>query len=195
MGKDTKTVRWVGLALAVVGGLLIIKGITDMHVPLVLVPVHTWTPEPIVPTRTPVIEQSLPPTMQSGPVTDRSWTPVASPSPTVVSPSGSGGLTSPMDVALTETPPSAGMDAGSVRTGAARSHGSGHGRLCRYLKRTDGAWACPCPMAQVAMTLAELRVGWVMDWNVRGSVALPDGVEYAQTVRMEADRCDLRLVH
>lgn len=185
MGKDTKTVRWVGLALAVVGGLLIIKGITDMHVPLVLVPVHTWTPEPIVPTRTPVVEQSLPPTMQSGPVTDRSWTPVASPSPTVGPPPGSIDSATPTDAFSTQTPVSPAVDTNGTRV--LEQPDSTSSSVAAHTVTEADRWRIGVSLPYGAGrddNLAALGVGWVMDWNVRASVDLSDGIDYAQTVRM-----------
>lgn len=185
MGKDTKTVRWVGLALAVVGGLLIIKGITDMHVPLVLVPVHTWTPEPIVPTRTPVVEQSLPPTMQSGPVTDRSWTPVASPSPTVGPPPGSIDSATPTDVFSTQTPVSPAVDTNG--TCVLEQPDPTSSSVAAHTVTEADRWRIGVSLPYGAGrddNLAALGVGWVMDWNVRASVDLSDGIDYAQTVRM-----------
>jgi len=41
---------------------------------------------------------------------------------------------------------------------------------------------------QIVDVLDALEVGWVMDWAVRSSPALPPGVEYAQTVRFRGGK-------
>ncbi len=185
MGRDAKGVRWVGLTLAVVGGLLIVNGISGLHAPALPNPTLTPTPEPIVPTRTPVVEEIAAPTLQSGTATNASIAPTVTPSLTTSVPSASQDLPSPPDVVPSETPPSAEMDAGSMSTpeqpGPTGSDTAGYS-----VPETD-RWRIGVSLPYGAGrddNLTALGVGWVMDWNVRASVDLSDGIDYAQTVRM-----------
>lgn len=162
MGRDLRTVRWVGLTLAILGGVLIIKGITDLHV-TELAPAHTLTPEPIVPTRTSVVEQSVPLSVSSGPATNVPSTSAAS----------------------IQTPVSIAVDTSGTRVPEPTE--PTRPSVAAYTVAEADRWRIGVSLPYGASrddNLAALGVGWVMDWNVRDSVGLPDSIDYAQTVRM-----------
>lgn len=153
-------------------------------------PRPTLTPEPIVPTRTPV-RATPSPSATSTPRPTATWTATAtatatetapatreivdtttSPSPTVTPEATAG--------APTATPTISPATPTAVPPTAAAPPNSGS-LVVPAGERWRLGVSLPYGAAQ-SYDLEALQVGWVMDWRVQATTALPAGVAYAQTV-------------
>ncbi len=169
----------VGLVLIALGGpfrRMVLPSVASVFTPtLTLTPTvipapPTSTPEPIVPTRTPVPSSTpSPPSTAFATVT-----PVMAEAPTSTPTSRSTSVpvaTATLSVVSTLLP------SPTTVSDPARFVIPAHERFRVGVSLPGGA--------SETYDLQTLGIGWVMDWNVRASTALPAGVEYAQTVRMK----------
>lgn len=131
-------------------------------------PRPTSTPEPIVPTRTPSPTPTRIPTETPEPTATATLVPLT-PRPTHT-PGPSPTLSPTLEPTATPEPTAAPPPAGGFIVPPHERHRLGI--------------SIPYGAPGAYDLLGPLGVGWVMDWSARGSVNLPPGVQYAQTVRM-----------
>ena len=187
-----------GLGLIVIGAILIalsslpdgaatalpLIGQTPTSMPT-STPAPTRTPEPLIPTRTSSptrTKASASPTPTPTPTTlpASEVTPVSTstPRPTSDAPTALPSTNTPEStptIAPTSPPETSPPPAGfNVPPGE------------RFRLGVSIPYGASSP--QIVDVLDALEVGWVMDWAVRSSPALPPGVEYAQTVRFRGGK-------
>lgn len=181
----------IGLALMLLSGLpqrVALPSFAEASMP---VPTRTLTPEPIVPTRTPLPSSTLSPVI----------TPSLTALPTVVrAPTSRPTLPLPTSAtpALVETPvhtptssPTPAPPAFATPTAIPTPSSATASDTARFVVPAQERFRIGVSLPDGASEIYDLQalgVGWVMDWSVRASTALPDGVEYAQTVRMKGGK-------
>ena len=190
MSRSQRIWRWAGVLLMSVGLVAIAVGGMQMGRPGVdgdkrspgqegshqtAIPTLrvTLTPEPIVPTRTPGVGHTLAPS-----------TPAADDVPSATA----GVAGTPITVAPTTVSATTSAVVGTVGQPVPADPESEV--KTPFTFPIDQRWRLGVSLpygATRADGLAALGVGWVMDWSVRGAPTVPDGVAFAQTVRMWGD--------
>jgi hypothetical protein len=159
----------MGSAAVVVGGLRTLPAPTK-RIPAATepVPTPTWTPEPIVPTRTPLVE-ATPLAAERTALPDAVATTAAT--------------TEPMS---TYTPEAAAIPA-TARAVVQRADAAGEGSQ-PFVVPASERWRLGISLPYGAAgdyDLVALSVGWVMDWGAREMTSLRGDIDYAPTVRMK----------
>lgn len=143
--------------------------------------IHSPTPEPLVPTRTPTIGLPSPADAVSptrSPIPTRTPSPstvppalAKTPSPTAIIPA----VTTAVPSSVPDTPTAVAATATAVTDYASRIPYQGRPRW--------GIGVAIGPISRYNIT--PLRPGWYLDWRARSDPPRPEGVEYVQMVRLK----------